>query len=239
MGNGFFDLYFFKNIENSNDKIREVFKKNDNPRLALFCINQKKGRGRKGRVWKSKVGDLTCSILIKKKLDISEMGRINIIIVSIIINIFEDLGLNKVKFKWPNDILINKKKIAGILIETSVSNNIVTQFIIGIGVNIKSRPNDLKYSSTSLFENELNIKAHNLFFNIIKRLYFFIENYKNIEFLYLSKQLSSRFFNKKSLINVYNGNNKNEGLFSEIGCLGELIIKNKNKNLTIKYGEII
>ena len=110
MDNGFFDLYFFKNIENSNDKIKEVFKKNDNPRLALFCINQKKGRGRKGRVWKSKVGDLTCSILIKKKLDISEMGRINIIIVSIIINIFEDLGLNKVKFKWPNDIFINKKK---------------------------------------------------------------------------------------------------------------------------------
>ena len=239
MDNGFFDLYFFKNIENSNDKIKEVFKKNDNSRLALFCINQKKGRGRKGRVWKSKIGDLTCSILIKKKLDISEMGRINIIIVSIIINIFEDLGLNKVKFKWPNDILINKKKIAGILIETSVSNNIVTQFIIGIGVNIKSRPNDLKYSSTSLLENKLNIKAHNLFFNIIKRLYFFIENYKNIEFLYLSKKLSSRFFNKKSLINVYNGNNKNEGLFSEIGCLGELIIKNKNKNLTIKYGEII
>ena len=239
MDNGFFDLYFFKNIENSNDKIKEVFKKSDNTRLALFCINQKKGRGRKGRVWKSKVGDLTCSILIKKKLDISEMGRINIIIVSIIINIFEDLGLNNVKFKWPNDILINKKKIAGILIETSVLNNIVTQFIIGIGVNIKSRPNDLKYSSTSLFENKLNIKAHSLFFNIIKRLYFFIENYKNIEFLYLSKKLSSRFFNKKSLINVYNGNNKNEGLFSEIGCLGELIIKNKNKNLTIKYGEII
>jgi len=239
MDKGFFDLYFFKNIENSNDKVKEVLKKNDSSRLALFCINQKKGRGRKGRVWKSKVGDLTCSILIKKKLDISEMGRINIIIVSIIINIFEDLGLNNVKFKWPNDILINKKKIAGILIETSVSNNIVTQFIIGIGVNIKSRPNDLKYSSTSLLENKLNIKAHNLFFNIIKRLYFFIENYKNIEFLYLSKKLSSRFFNKKSLINVYNGNNKNEGLFSEIGCLGELIIKNKNKNLTIKYGEII
>ena len=239
MDNGFFDLYFFKNIENSNDKIKEVFKKNDNSHVALFCINQKKGRGRKGRVWKSKEGDLTCSILIKKKLDISEIGRINIIIVSIIINIFEDLGLNKVKFKWPNDIIINKKKIAGILIETSVSNNTVTQFIIGIGVNIKSRPNDLRNSSTSLFENGLRIKAHKLFFCIIKRLYFYIENYNKIEFLYLSKKLSNRFFNKKSLINVYNGTCKNEGLFSEIGCLGELIIKNKNKDLIITYGEII
>ena len=239
MDNGFFDLYFFKNIENSNDKIKEVIKKNDNSRLALFCINQKKGRGRKGRVWNSKIGDLTCSILIKKKLDISEMGRINIIIVSIIINIFQDLGLNKVKFKWPNDIFINNKKIAGILIETSVLNNTVSQFTIGIGVNIKSRPNNLKYYSTSLFENGLRIKAHKLFFSIIKRLYFYIENYKNIEFLYLSKKLSDRFFNKKSLINVCNGNYKNEGLFSKIGCMGELIIKNKNKKLTITYGEII
>ena len=239
MDNKFFDLYFFKNIENSNDKIKEVFKKSDNSGLALFCINQKKGRGRKGRVWKSKVGDLTCSILIKKKLDISEMGRINIIIVSIIINIFEDLGLNKVKFKWPNDIFINNRKIAGILIETSVLNNTVSQFTIGIGVNIKSRPNNLKYYSTSLFENGLRIKAHKLFFSIIKRLYFYIENYKNIEFLYLSKKLSDRFFNKKSLINVCNGNYKNEGLFSKIGCMGELIIKNKNKKLTITYGEII
>ena len=65
MDKGFFDLYFFKNIENSNDKIKEVFKKNDNSRLALFCVNQKKGRGRKGRIWKSKVGDLTCSILME------------------------------------------------------------------------------------------------------------------------------------------------------------------------------
>ena len=235
----FYDLYFFKNLENSNDKIKELGKNNNNSSLALFCTHQKNGRGRKGRIWKSKKGDLTCSILIKKKLDISEIGRINIIIVSILINVFEDLGLDKVKFKWPNDIFINKKKIAGILIETSVSKNTVTQFIIGIGVNIKSRPNDLKYSSTSLFENGLRVKAHKLFFSIIKRFYFYIENYKNIEFLYLSKKLSNRFFNKKSIIKVNNGNNKNEGLFSEIGCLGELIIKNKNKNLTITYGEII
>ena len=239
MNKGFFDLYFFKNLANTNDKIKEVVKNNDNSNLALLCLNQKKGRGRKGRVWKSKEGDLTCSILIKNKLHISEVGRINIIIVSILIDIFEDLGIDTVKFKWPNDIIIKKRKVAGILIETSVSNNIVTQFIIGIGVNIKSRPNDLKYSSTSLSENGLKIKAHKLFFNIIKRFYFYMENYNNIEFLYLSNKLSIRFFNKKSIINVYSGNNKNEGLFSEIGCLGELIIKNKNKNLTITYGEII
>ena len=236
---GFFDLYFFKNLENSNDKIKEVVKNNDNTNLALLCLNQKKGRGRKGRVWKSKEGDLTCSILIKKNLDISEVGRINIIIVSILINIFKDLGIDAVKFKWPNDIIINKRKVAGILIETSVSDNTVTQFVIGIGVNIKPCSNDFNYSSTSLFEHGLKIEAQKLFFSIIKKLYFFIENYSKIEFLFLSKRLSYYFYDKNSLINVYNGKNKSVGFFSEIGSLGELIIKNNNKNLTITYGEIV
>ena len=54
MDKGFFDLYFFKNIENSNDKIKEVFKKNDNSRLALFCINQKKGREEKEEFGKAR-----------------------------------------------------------------------------------------------------------------------------------------------------------------------------------------
>lgn len=235
----FYDLYFFKNLENSNDKIKELGKNNNNSSLALFCTHQKNGRGRKGRIWKSKKGDLTCSILIKKKLDISEIGRINIIIVSILINVFEDLGLDKVKFKWPNDIIINKKKVAGILIETSISNNTVTQFVIGIGVNIKSEPNNLEYSSTSLFENGLRVKAHELFFRIIKLLYYYIENYKNIEFSFLSAKLSNQFFNKESLINVYNANNKIVGLFREIGTSGELKLKNKDSDLTITYGEIV
>ena len=128
---------------------------------------------------------------------------------------------------------------AGILIETSVSDNTVTQFVIGIGVNIKSFPNDFNYSSTSLFENGLKIEAQKLFFTILKRLYFFIENYSKIEFLFLSKRLSYYFYDKNSLINVYNGKNKSVGFFSEIGSLGELIIKNNNKNLTITYGEIV
>ncbi len=235
----FFDLYFFKNLENSNDKIKEVVKNDPSSNLALFCRNQKNGRGRKSRVWKSKVGDLTCSILIKKKLDASEVGRINIIIASVLINILENFGINKIKFKWPNDIIINGKKVAGILIETSVSNNIVTQFIIGIGINIKSHPNSSEYSSTSLFESGLKVKAHKIFFCIIKSLYFYIENYSRIDFSYLSNKLSNKFFDKQSIINVCYGKNKNIGVFNKIGSFGELIIKNQNKNLTITYGEII
>lgn len=239
MGEGFFDFFFFKSLENSNDKIKQVAESNYDSNLALFCINQKKGRGRKGRVWKSKKGDLTCSVLIKKKLNISEIGRINIIIVSILINIFEKLGLSNVKFKWPNDIIINNKKVAGILIETNVSNNIVNQFIIGIGVNITSSPNNLVNCSTSLFENGVKVKAHKLFFWIVSSLYFYVENYPKIDFTFLSKKLSNRFFNKKSFLNVNNGSNMNVGLFSEIGPLGELIIKKNNRKLTITYGEIV
>ena len=62
----FFDLYFFKSLLNTNNKIKELQKcddRNDSKYTALYCQNQRNGRGRKGRKWKSQTGDLTCSFL--------------------------------------------------------------------------------------------------------------------------------------------------------------------------------
>ena len=234
-----FRVFRFKKVKSTNDTACRIIKNLDVNYGMVISEIQNNGRGQHGKRWISYKGNLFTSFfynLGNLNISFKKTTHLNCLLVKKLLGIYYK---GKITFKKPNDLLIDKKKIAGILIETSVSNNTVTQFIIGIGVNIKSRPNDLKYSSTSLFENGLRVKAHKLFFSIIKRLYYYIENYKNIEFLYLSKKLSDRFFNKKSLINVCNGNYKNEGLFSKIGCMGELIIKNKNKNLTITYGEII
>ena len=51
-------------------------------------------------------------------------------------NILKNLGIKNVEFKWPNDIFIKKKKVAGILIETNVYRGKINKFIIGIGINI-------------------------------------------------------------------------------------------------------
>ena len=235
----FFDLYFFRTLANTNDKIKEIQKFNNNSYLALYCENQKNGRGRKGRIWESKKGDLTCSFLIKKKLNIKQIGRINLIIVSILIDIFRNLGFSHVKFKWPNDILINTKKISGILLETNVSDNSITQFTIGIGINMHSKLKKKKYSAISLNELGIKIDPVHIFFLIINNLYYYIDNFSNIQFNLLSKKLSRYFFEKNSSIDVLTAKHINKGIFKKINSLGELYLENDSELLKISYGEII
>ena len=235
----FFDLYFFKSLNNTNDKIKEINITRQTNNIALYSLNQKTGRGRKGRFWLSQKGDLTCSILIKKKISISDIGRVNILIASILINVFKNLGLANVEFKWPNDVLINKKKIAGVLIETNVSKNIVNQFTIGIGVNVKSRFTNSNFLSTSFNDLGIEIESINLFFLILKNLYFYIENFTKIEFSNLSKNLTKCFFDKESSMQILCGKNTHIGEFQKINSYGELMLKNEEGNLKIRYGEII
>ncbi len=239
MGKKFFDFYFFKNLRNTNDKIKEIQKINNNSYLALYCENQKYGRGRKGRIWESKKGDLTCSFLIRKKINIKQLGRINLIVVSILIDIFKNLGFTQVKFKWPNDILINTKKISGILLETNVSDSSISQFTIGIGINMHSKLKNKNYSAISLNELGIKIDPLHIFFLIISNLYYFLDNFSNIQFNLLSKKLSGYFFDKSSLISVLAGKQINQGFFKKINSLGELFLEKDNELLKISYGEII
>ena len=146
-----FNYYIYKALDNTNDELKKVGKKIKDKNIALFCVNQKNGRGRQKRLWFSKEGDLTCSFLINKKIKINDIGKINIFIVSALIDIFKNIGIReRVEFKWPNDIFVKKKKIGGVLIETVLSKKFIEQFVIGIGINHVKKSLDNKYSCISL-----------------------------------------------------------------------------------------
>ena len=67
----FFNYYFYKSLNNTNDEIKRLNKNNlSKSNLAIFSLEQKNGRGRSGNLWKSSNGDLTCSFLINKIFDI-------------------------------------------------------------------------------------------------------------------------------------------------------------------------
>ena len=161
----FFDFYFYKSIESTNDKLKQIRENKLSKNIALLTQNQQKGRGRSKNLWYSKEGDLTCSFLINKSLPIDHIGKINIIFVNVLLNFFNSLGLEKItKYKWPNDILIMHKKISGLLIETSTKNNFIENFIVGIGINIISSPLTLKNKTTSLIELNKKIDPIDVFF---------------------------------------------------------------------------
>lgn len=105
---------------------------------ACLAEMQHQGRGRLNRQWFSPFGvNLYFSSLYEFKKDIGELGGLSLIVSIAIIKTLEDLNIHKgIKIKWPNDIMFEDKKLAGILIEIIAETNGTVKAIIGIGINV-------------------------------------------------------------------------------------------------------
>ncbi|MFL2662091.1 MAG: biotin--[acetyl-CoA-carboxylase] ligase [Alphaproteobacteria bacterium] len=237
----FFDLYFYKSINNTNDKLKEIRLVNPDRNIALFSAEQIKGKGRSGRVWISNEGDLTCSFLINQSISFKDIGKINIIFVNILFNFFRNFNSgNSIKYKWPNDIQINNRKISGILIETFSNYKNIESFIVGIGVNLISSPTIVSNKTISLAELNIKIEPIDAFFLLQKEVISFFKEFNNLNFLSLSKNLNLNFYDNENELNINLKNNIVKGTFKEINTHGELILNTLDKrNRKISYGEII
>ena len=178
-----FKKFKFVNVTSTNDVAIKLIKEKNKKTGYVYAYNQTKGRGTHGKKWISKKGNLFGSIffpLKKNYPDFSEFSIINPIIIS---RVIENFCENKnISFKWPNDILVNKKKICGILQELITSNN-KKFLIIGMGINIKSNPyirDD--YKTTSIyFETKKKpsiLKIINLIINAYEDFFFDLQLYK-------------------------------------------------------------
>ena len=237
----FFDLYFYKSINNTNDKLKEIKLLNPNRNISLFSAYQSIGKGRSGKVWLSGNGDLTCSFLINQSVSFKDIGKINIIFVNILFNFFKNFKIKyPVKYKWPNDIKINDRKISGILIETFSNNKNIESFVVGIGINLISSPKIESNKTLSLAKLNINIEPINAFFLLQKEVNYFFSEFNNLDFLSLSKKLNLNFYKIKTELNVKVNDKLISGIFKEINSHGELILETfNNKNKRISFGEII
>lgn len=112
---------------------------------------QTAGRGRRGRTWLSKPGNLYCSLLTHIGVKLSDLATLPYLVALAVRDTFIDIGCapDTVQCKWPNDILINEKKSSGVLIESSAAQSQMTDFVvIGIGLNLANFPEDTTFPAT-------------------------------------------------------------------------------------------
>ena len=239
--NNFFDLYFYKSINNTNDKLKEIKFLNPNRNISLFSAYQSIGKGRSGKVWLSGNGDLTCSFLINQSVSFKDIGKINIIFVNILFNFFKNFKIKyPIKYKWPNDIKINDRKISGILIETFSNIKNIESFIVGIGINLISSPKIDSNKTLSLSKLNINIEPIDAFFLLQKEVTYLFSEFNNLDFLSLSKNLNLNFYENKKELNIKVNDKLISGTFKEINSRGELILDTyNNNNKKISFGEII
>lgn len=119
----------------TNDEITSVIN-DENPEVALYTFDQVKGRGQYGNSWTSTANqNLAYSLAIPEKMINLSDVLFNYHTALIVREFIDNLTHEKTQIKWPNDIVLNQKKICGILIEKKKINHMI-YYIIGIGINV-------------------------------------------------------------------------------------------------------
>ncbi|WP_339888534.1 biotin--[acetyl-CoA-carboxylase] ligase [uncultured Flavobacterium sp.] len=164
------------NATNStNDYLKDLMRKQfvDNFTIVV-ANNQEKGRGQRDAEWLSESGkNLTFSVLVRDLImSPTELFTLNIAVALSVFETLNQLTSKKCAVKWPNDIMADNKKIAGILIENAIQQNGEIYSVIGIGINV----NQINFNSIS---NVTSLKLlENLDFNLDNVLNVLLENLK-------------------------------------------------------------
>jgi len=146
-----FKIFRFKKVESTNNIAIKIIK-NSNIDYGMIVSNaQKKGRGQYGKKWISYNGNLFVTFFYKfddLKVSLKQITKINCLLVKKLLSTYYK---RKITFKKPNDLLVNKKKICGILQE-KISKFNKKYLIVGIGINLIKNPNLKNYPTTNLSE---------------------------------------------------------------------------------------
>ncbi len=237
-------IYYFKSIDSTNDFGKKLALDGAEEGTVIVSDEQTGGRGRLGRLWTSPHGSsISMSIILRPIIDPSDAAKITeIAAASVALGINKSTGLD-VSIKWPNDIILNKKKVCGILTEMSAELNNINYVILGIGinVNIDEFPNDIIDKATSLKkEASKHISRKDIVINIIRefeKLYYdFLETGSLEKTVKICKEKSEILGNKIKVIN------KNQEIIAEaidITDEGELLIRKEDGEIiSIISGEI-
>lgn len=237
-------IIYFKEINSTNLYAKKILKeKKEDIEEGTIVISdiQKSGRGRKNRSWSSPMGGLWFSIILYPNIPPQNMMLITMASsISVAQGIFQVTGL-KPEIKWPNDILINKKKVCGILTELDAEIDKVNYSIIGIGINVNNEIDDsLKHIAISL-KKVLGeyVSRVNLLQSIIKNFdknYITIlhNNYKKIRDLWF---YYSNIIGKK--VKVSDEKSIYIGLVKDVDENGLLILDIKGQIKKIISGDLI
>ena len=162
--------FVFNNVNSTNDLAIKIIKNSKNKSGIVIANNQKKGRGRYGKKWISFKGNIFVSIFFnfdKKNISLKKMTYINCFLIKKLLSLYYK---KRISIKAPNDLLINKKKISGILQEI-VNKDKKKYMVVGIGINLIKNPNIKDYPTTNLSEISKKKISKNEIIYRLKKIY--------------------------------------------------------------------
>ena len=219
------NLQIIKECISTNSSLTKLANEGYPEGHSLLSINQTCGKGTRKKKWISIPGNLFLSTLIRPNVEVMKLSQISIVFGLSLFQFIKSLGINKdkIRIKWPNDILIESKKVSGILIERF--DNFC---VIGVGLNINFYPNKKKLGiQTTCLSNYINTSEFKLSKLSSSLLNIFYKNYN----IWLTDSLNP--FLKQINSNLAFLNNKANFNHDNIIKSGKIIGVNSDGNLKI------
>ncbi len=149
----FFSLICLPSVGSTNDEAKRLAEGEAAEGALVWGLEQTAGRGRRGRGWHSPPGNLYMSVVLRPGKPAAQSALIGFVAAVALADALQDLGLaaDRLRLKWPNDVLVDKAKVAGILVETAaVAGEVPRWLVLGMGVNLAHAPENTPYPATTL-----------------------------------------------------------------------------------------
>ena len=241
-------VYYFEEIDSTQNFAQNIAADKKENGTIIIAEKQTSGRGRLDRKWTSPKGGIWFSLIIHPKFDVSSSTLIPILSAVALSKSIKSVLDIETEVKWPNDITMNGKKVAGVLVDASFQTNSIDYLILGIGINfdidakklekrLTKTPNFYGIDSLRGKENKTPPKT------LLKE--FLLQFEKNLfqldkgEKSKIVKEWTKRAagIGKKITINTSNG--KISGISQGIDNDGALKIKTKNETKKIYVGDVV
>ena len=237
------NIVHYEEIDSTNTEVRRLSLKGAEDGLVVPAKKQTAGKGRRGRSWESPADEnLYFSILLRPKLAPEKAPMLTLLMAYSVAKALQKKNIN-IEIKWPNDLVLSKKKICGILTEMNLAEGQVEDVIVGVGLNV----------NTMRFSEELDDKATSLTIELGRKLECgellgwileeFEERYHQFlevqDLSFLQEDYNGMLINRNREVLVLEPGNEYQAEALGINELGELLVKKTDGRIEAVFaGEV-
>lgn len=237
------EIFCFPLLDSTNSKAKQLAEDGYPSGTLVIAEQQEAGRGRRGRSWESPRGNgIFMTLMLKPDINPNNASMLTLVAAMAVSGAITKKTGRPAGIKWPNDIVMNGKKVCGILTEMSAQFDYVNHIVIGIGINVHNQdfPEELSQKATSLYlETKEQINRAALVEEILEQFEHYYAIYLETEDLSsLMKEYNAHLINMHQIVKVLDPKEPFEGKAMGITPRGELVVDTWESRKLVSAGEV-
>lgn len=238
------EVLYFDTIDSTNTKAQELAEKGYPSGTLVVADKQESGKGRRGRSWVSPSGTgIFMTFMIKPDINPNNASMLTLVAALAVAKAITSVTGEKALIKWPNDIVINGKKVCGILTEMNAQFDYINHIVVGIGINVhnESFPEEISQMASSLMIEAGGKRFHRA--QIIAETMSYFEQYydtflKTQDLSALVREYDELLVNRNKSVRVLDPKEPFDGKAMGITPKGELIVDTWESRKLVSSGEV-